>query len=161
MNRLCWFRSLCSLVIFVAASLPVRSQQTGQEQVDQSNVQKQDAIKRSARWSVMGRVIDINGNPIRGASVRANTGIGTLTGGGQGQSDDDGNYQFAFGPGIHFANDDVQMQFATISASKTGYFVKNLSKHGGLRMALKLPTFAKVRVAIFFLSVAKIDCPGS
>lgn len=91
------------------------------------------------QWSVKGRVVDVDGKPMAGVTVRAATGIGTLLGGGKGETDADGRYEFTFGPGIRFANNDVELQYAMISAHKAGFFEKNLSRQGGLLMARKLP----------------------
>lgn len=95
--------------------------------------------KREPRWSAVGKVVDADGKPLQGVTVHAGTGMGTLLGGGSAKTDANGNYELHFGPGIALANDDVQLQFATISAHLPGHFEKNLSRHGDLLMGLKVP----------------------
>lgn len=90
-------------------------------------------------WSATGRVTDDQGKPIEGALVHASTGMGSLFTTGSALTDAEGRYDFQFGPGISIGNDDVQLQFATISVRKPGYFEKNLSRQGDLLMARKLP----------------------
>ncbi len=90
-------------------------------------------------WSAMGRVLDEAGKPVEGALVHASTGMGSLFTTGSALTDAEGRYDFPFGPGISIGNDDVQLQFATISVRKPGYFEKNLSRQGDLLMARKLP----------------------
>lgn len=90
-------------------------------------------------WSVKGRVVDGDGNAMPDVTVSVHTGIGTLSGGGKGTTDKDGKFEVAFGTGVRMANDDVQMQYATVYAHKRGFFEKNLCRHGGLAMALRIP----------------------
>lgn len=100
---------------------------------------KSAAPKTQKPWSVRGRVTDGNGKPIQGVTVHASTGIGSLRTTGKADTDTDGKYEFSFGPGISMANNDVQLQAATIAVHKAGFFEKNLSRQGDLVAALKLP----------------------
>lgn len=90
-------------------------------------------------WSAIGRVLDEKGQPIEGAIVYASTGMGSLFTTASATTDAQGRYEFQFTPGISLANDDVQLQFATIAVRKPGFFEKNLSRQGDLLMARKLP----------------------
>ena len=118
---------------------PVHSAEFPQNDASKPAASEHAQENQEPRWSVNGRVVDGEGNPIRGARVTAHTGVGTLVGGGKGETDANGNFQFTFGPGIRMSNNDVQMQLATISVSMPGYFEKNLSRHGDLAMALRIP----------------------
>lgn len=114
---------------------------------DQSSLQPKDdkqvppaAANQQPPWSVFGNVFDANGKPVAGAKVWASTGIGTLFTTGSAETDEQGRYEFHFGPGVAFeAKDQVQLQAATIMVSKPGYFEKNLSRQGNLMMARKVP----------------------
>lgn len=98
------------------------------------------APKQEPPWSVFGKVVDGEGKPVAGAKVWASAGIGTLFTTGSAETDDQGRYDFHFGPGVTFGIEDpVQLQMATIMVSKPGFFEKNLSRQGNLRMARKAP----------------------
>jgi hypothetical protein len=89
----------------------------------------------SLPWRARGRVVDRDGKPLPGVTVRAATGIGTLKGGSSGVTDKDGRYDFRFGRGDLFGRSDdgklsPQTQFALISASLDGHFEKNFSRQG-------------------------------
>jgi outer membrane protein assembly factor BamB/protocatechuate 3,4-dioxygenase beta subunit len=109
------------------------------ESTKQTEIAQRDKERTDKPWSVHGRVTDADGKPMPGVVVRAHTGIGTLRGGGQATTDAEGKYAFSFGPGIRFANNDVQLQAATIAPHKDGFFEKNLSRQGDLVAALKMP----------------------
>lgn len=86
-----------------------------------------------------GRVTDEQGRPMEGVEVRANCGIGTLFPTGRTNSDSNGVYRVAFGPGFLMNRDDthpfgVGFQVATISATTPGYFDQNLGRQGNLAM---------------------------
>ncbi|MCA9069267.1 MAG: carboxypeptidase regulatory-like domain-containing protein, partial [Planctomycetaceae bacterium] len=72
-------------------------------------------------WRAIGRVVDGNGEPLAGVTVRASTGMGTLIGGGKTVTDESGRYDLQFGMGIMLGDitDDTpspQTQYALISA---------------------------------------------
>lgn len=86
-------------------------------------------------WRAYGRVLDLDGKPLEGVTVRAATGIGTLRGGGSGVTDTEGRYDFQFGVGIAFGKDkdgrmNPQTQFAFISAQLDGFYEKNFNRQG-------------------------------
>ena len=86
-------------------------------------------------WRAKGRVVDGDGKPLSGVTVRAATGIGTLLGGGSGTTDADGRYDFRFGLGIRMAKSadgkpSPQTQSALISAQLEGHFEKNFNRQG-------------------------------
>jgi len=119
---------------------------TGNPESEQAGAQRsapEQAPKKVADpktpWSVRGRVTDGDGKPLAGVLVTAHAGNGTLRQTGKGETDAEGKYGFDFGPGIAYAKNDVQLQAATITAHKAGFFEKNLSRQGGLLAALKLP----------------------
>ena len=95
-------------------------------------------------WSAQGRVVDRDGNPMSGVKVSAATGWGSLRRAGEAVTDQDGRYEFTFGRGLFFADENsTQFQVATFFASKDGYFEKNLCRQGDLRMALQIPDDVK------------------
>ncbi len=85
-------------------------------------------------WRAFGKVVDDQGRPLKGVRVRAATGVGTLRGGGSGETDAEGNYDFKFGFGVLYGNEggapSAQTQYAFIAASMDGYFEKNMNRHG-------------------------------
>ncbi len=94
------------------------------------------------RWPfvVTGTVTDEGGQPVPGAEVRANCGMGTLWQTGKAISGPDGKYMLRFGPGMTSLDEEsgkwvISWQFATVRAYKSGYCEKNLSRHGGLSIA--------------------------
>ncbi|MBI5091111.1 MAG: HEAT repeat domain-containing protein [Candidatus Hydrogenedentes bacterium] len=93
------------------------------------------------RWpfSVFGTVTDEAGNPAPDVEIRASCGMGTLMPTGNTRSGADGKYLLRFGPGMHSFEDSgrerVNLQAATIHASKPGFYEKNLCRQGGLGMA--------------------------
>jgi beta-lactamase regulating signal transducer with metallopeptidase domain len=108
-------------------------------EADSESVDAQ-AVKQEPPWSVFGNVVDGDGKPVRGAKVWASTGVGSLHVTGSAETNEQGRYEFHFGPGVSFeAKDQVQIQAATIMVSKPGFFEKNLSRQGDLRMARKVP----------------------
>jgi beta-lactamase regulating signal transducer with metallopeptidase domain/biopolymer transport protein ExbD len=91
------------------------------------------------RWphSVHGRVTDGTGRPLPGVEITAHTGMGTLRTGGRTTTADDGRYVLRFGPGMAVMRNGkwgVGFQVATISPRLTGYFEKELGRHGNLAM---------------------------
>lgn len=102
--------------------------------------QAQDTEQKKPVWSAKGRVVDGDGDPVAGVMVSAATGWGSLRRTGQTTTDEDGRYQFEFGPGMYFGGKDhAQFQAATFFARKEGYFEKNLCRQGDLRMARRIP----------------------
>jgi biopolymer transport protein ExbD len=94
-------------------------------------------LDRRWPWSVRGVVTDGDGKPLEGVELRAHTGMGTLMLTGQTTTGRDGRYVLRFGPGIAISRNGrpaVGLQAATISASKPGYFEKDLGRHGNLAM---------------------------
>lgn len=98
--------------------------------------QKSDAGQTP--WSVAGKVTDGDGKPVKGATVRAHCGIGTLRETGSAVTGADGRYQFSFGPGM-WSDNEAMVQAATISVQLDGHFEKNLHRQGDLLAAMKLP----------------------
>jgi len=96
------------------------------------------ATQPSEAWSVAGRVVDEAGRPLAGVVVSAHTGMGTLFQTGKAETGADGEYRFDFSPGLR-STDGIELQVATISARKPGYFEKNLSRQGDLLMARRQP----------------------
>jgi len=97
-----------------------------------SNQEKSDT---QLPWRARGRVVDGDGKPLAGVTVRAATGVGTLLGGGSGVTGEDGRYDFRFGMGVMFGDitdaiPDPQTQYALISARLAGHFEQNFSRHG-------------------------------
>ena len=87
---------------------------------------------------------DEQGQPIEGVSLRAHCGYGTLRQTGSTRDRQNGRYTLRFGPGMRTASEKpgevpVNLQAATISASKPGFVEKNLSRQGHLTMANRLP----------------------
>jgi beta-lactamase regulating signal transducer with metallopeptidase domain len=98
------------------------------------------AANQQPPWSVFGNVFDGDGKPVRGAKVWASTGIGSLHVTGSAETNEQGRYEFHFGPGVGFeAKNQIQLQAATIMVSKPEFFEKNLSRQGNLMMARKAP----------------------
>jgi hypothetical protein len=99
-----------------------------------------DAAQIAKHWSwiATGRVTDLSGAPIAGATVRASTGQLTLLGRSTTTTDADGRYRLHFAEGIGMA-DPVALQAALIAASKPGYYETNLNQQGGLAMARQQP----------------------
>lgn len=88
------------------------------------------ASSSSKPWTVFGQVTDANGKPLADVQIRAATGIGTLIGGGSTTTDAEGKYELPFGAGIRVITEGPYCQAASIHASKSGYFEKNLSRQG-------------------------------
>ncbi|MEZ6089206.1 MAG: carboxypeptidase-like regulatory domain-containing protein [Pirellulaceae bacterium] len=89
----------------------------------------------SLPWRAYGRVVDGEGEPLEGVTIRAATGVGTLLGGGTTKTDADGRYDLRFGLGLRFGpiDDDTphpHTQVAQVTASLNGYFEQNFSRHG-------------------------------
>jgi beta-lactamase regulating signal transducer with metallopeptidase domain len=132
------------LVLQVVAQPEVeRKSKTDEQSSLQPKGEKQAqpaAANQEPPWSVFGNVVDGDGKPVRGAKVWASTGVGSLFTTGSAETNEQGRYEFHFGPGVSFeAKDQVQLQAATIMVSKPGFFEKNLSRQGDLRMARKVP----------------------
>jgi beta-lactamase regulating signal transducer with metallopeptidase domain len=90
---------------------------------------------RKRPWRAFGRVVDKDGQPLAGVTIRAATGWGTLLGGGKTTTDTNGRYDFRFGMGIMFgditdAKPHPQTQVAQVTAHLNGHFEKNFSRHG-------------------------------
>ncbi|MDB5342498.1 MAG: peptidase BlaR1 [Schlesneria sp.] len=132
------------LVLQVVEQPPGNQKSTTQEQSslrskDDKQVQSA-AANQEPPWSVFGNVFDGDGKPVGGAKVWASTGVGSLHVTGSAETNEQGRYEFRFGPGVSFeAKDQVQLQAATIMVSKPGFFEKNLSRQGNLTMARKAP----------------------
>ena len=118
----------------VAVEQPSRSDAGGQ----QGSTEPSPAARPAEAWSVAGRVVDEAGRPLAGVVVSAHTGMGTAFRTGKAETGADGEYRFNFGPGLRFT-DGIELQGATISARKPGYFERNLSRQGDLLMARRLP----------------------
>jgi len=110
--------------------------QAGVSDEDNSRENKVDENKP---WSVAGRVTDADGKPIRGATVKAHCGMGTLFETGSAKTNRDGHYEFRFGPGIWSENKQM-VQAATISVHFDDHFEKNLHRQGDLVAAMEKPT---------------------
>lgn len=90
-------------------------------------------------WSVHGQVLGADGQPIRGVTVTAHTGMHTLKQSGATETDEEGRYTLTFGPGVLTANDEYQTQWANITVQHSGMFERSLNRQGKLVAALKLP----------------------
>ncbi len=104
---------------------------------DEDGIRKtaDEQMQSNLPWRARGKVVDGDGKPLAGVTVRAATGIGTLHGGGSGGTDEDGRYDFRFGMGIMFGRGDdgtlsPQTQYALISARLDDHFEQNFSRHG-------------------------------
>jgi beta-lactamase regulating signal transducer with metallopeptidase domain len=97
-----------------------------------------EEIAKQWPWYVTGEVVDDQGRPVAGATVRAATGMGTLLGGGRTTTGADGRYTLRFGPGM-WTNNPAFAQAALFFASKPGYFEKNLNRQGAFAMAREKP----------------------
>ena len=95
-------------------------------------------------WIARGTITDADGKPLKGVRVWANTGVGSLRRTGEAITDENGEYELAFGPSMRrFGGDDsVGVQAATIFASKPGFAEKDLCSAGNRLMAAKMPTTA-------------------
>lgn len=89
-------------------------------------------------WIVQGKATDGKGKPLAGVGIHVSTGVGTLLGGTKTRTDKDGSYVARFSQGIHTA-DDVQMQYAIVSAHTPWNYEANLNRHGAKFMARKAP----------------------
>ncbi len=93
-------------------------------------------------WTVFGRITDLEGKGMEGVLVVAHCGWGTLLPKGEAASGPDGAYTLRFAPGVFFTGGKgvVQSaQAAIISARKTGFRDRNLSRQGDLLMAETMP----------------------
>ena len=95
-----------------------------------------------ARWPfvVTGTVTEGEKQPMAGVEVRVNCGMGTLWETGKTISGPDGKYMLRFGAAMTSLDEQsgqwvISWQFATVRAYKSGYYEKNLSRHGGLSIA--------------------------
>ena len=91
--------------------------------------------RTSLPWRAVGRVTNAAGKPLRGVTVRAATGVGTLLGGASTITDADGRYDFRFGLGIAIGRGkdgkpSPQTQYALISAALDGHFEANFNRQG-------------------------------
>jgi beta-lactamase regulating signal transducer with metallopeptidase domain len=91
-------------------------------------------------WIVQGEATDESGKPLSGIDIHVATGMGTLLGGSHTKTRDDGTYIVRFSQGIHMAHDEVQLQYAIVSARSDEFCEENLSRHGSKWMARKKPS---------------------
>jgi hypothetical protein len=89
-------------------------------------------------WTVNGTVATESGEPIAEATIIAHAGVGSLHMTGRTISDKDGKFQMNFGPGV-WSKKQEDVQAATISVHKDGWFETNLYRQGDLLAAHKLP----------------------
>lgn len=87
------------------------------------------------RWSVLGRVSDFEGNPLKGVTIKVFSGIGSLRQSGVGKTDDDGRYNVKFGEGFRFLGNSTAVQAATVYAQMEGYTELNLCRQGDRLMS--------------------------
>ena len=104
----------------------------------------EEKIAKQSPWVLVGRVTDGQGQPIEGVTMQAHCGIGTLCETGSAETDRNGRYTLRFSPGIQeislkAGEAPVNLQAATIRASKPGFVEKNLCRQGNLSMADRLP----------------------
>ncbi len=109
-----------------------------------------DNEQKAYPWVVFGRVTDRTGRGLRGVTVRASCGRGSLIPTGETATDEDGNYRLTFGP-ARVASDEAGRvdiaktieqavpQAAVIAPSKPGYYERDLRRQGDLRLARELP----------------------
>ena len=97
----------------------------------------------STTFTVSGTVKDTSGNPVTGAHIVAHCGWGTLRPTGETTTSADGSYQLHFHPGMLTRStdgSDVDLQAATISVKKPGWYEINYGRQGNLGMAGKATT---------------------
>lgn len=87
-----------------------------------------------------GNATDAQGQPMSGVEITAHCGYGSLKRTGLATTNEQGDYELRFGPGMHMevsteAPRGIGMQAATIFASKPGYFEMNLNLNGDLYIA--------------------------
>lgn len=126
----------------VAAAFQVLPDDSGEVDRDKNNDAKVNTDGATSGdnasrfpWRAFGRVVDGDGKPLAGVTIRAATGVGTLIGGGKTKTDANGLYDLRFGLGMMFGDMDgktphPQTQVAQITAHLPGHFEKNLSRHG-------------------------------
>jgi hypothetical protein len=113
-------------------------------------VSAEETDQPSYPWVVFGRVTDSTGNGMSNVSVSASCGLGTLMPTASTNTDVQGNYRLAFGPGrvwsaksgrvdVTKTIEGVGVQAAIVQAGKSGYYEKDLGRQGDLRMARELP----------------------
>lgn len=90
-------------------------------------------------WIVQGKVTDEKGAPLEGVGINVATGMGTLLGGTETRTAKDGSYLARFSQGIH-TSDELQMQFAIVSAHSNWRYEANLNRQGAKVMARKEPS---------------------
>ncbi|MHC5038528.1 MAG: carboxypeptidase-like regulatory domain-containing protein [Planctomycetota bacterium] len=100
----------------------------------------------SKPWVAFGQVTDGKGGGMPGVAIHASCGWKSLRTTGNAVSDAEGNYRLAFGPGMLSVGkdgktnpQDTRFQAAMITARRTGFSEKNLSRHGSLWMAGRMP----------------------
>lgn len=98
------------------------------------------ADQKETPFCVYGQVIDANGSPMPGVTVRASCGWHTLMPTGSTTTDEHGRYKLYFRPGMRFKIADtdqwgVGFQAASIMAEKENFYEINLCKDGNLAMA--------------------------
>lgn len=109
-----------------------------------------EEVAKRFPFSVHGRVTDAGGKPLAGVEVRAATGHGTLLGGGRVRTDEQGKYRLHFGPGMLMMGDDtphgVGVQAALFSASKPGWYDRDLNRGGDYLMSDSAPAVLQAQI---------------
>ena len=119
---------------------------------------EQDEIKRRWPFIATGRATDGQGRPVAGVEVRACCGVGTLWPTGKCFTEKDGRYTLRFKGGVWYAGTKhgVSLQAATLFASKSGYYERNLCRHGGLGMTDREVTEGETR---YYAGLARLGEP--
>ncbi len=132
------------LLLFPLSARSIDS--TGRAALDShGRLEQPQGRQTKTAFLVEGRVTDDQGRAVSGAVVRACCGIGTLRQTGEAKTDANGAYRLSFGPGVLLGSAfyppgasnhlGVGCQFAIISATKSGYFMRDLGREGDLQMA--------------------------
>jgi hypothetical protein len=87
------------------------------------------------RFTLVGRVVDGQGQPLSGVEVSVATGIATLFRGAPVTTGPDGRYELHFGPGAWIDGGGPNLQAASVYATKPGYYERDLCRGGNLGMA--------------------------
>ena len=121
---------------------------------------EEEADSDGKDWQVFGRVVDEEGNPIEGAEVRMATGMGTLLGGGQTGTNDDGTFKLDFGEGFYATGDSANVQIAWLFVKEPGFVYESNSLNVDLTMAMARRELTDEELVDFWTSAEAIFAKG-